>query len=430
MHDLQRPPRQTALLILILGALTTLGPFSIDMYLPGFPAIAGDLGVPVARVALSLSSFFVGISAGQFLYGPLLDRFGRKRPLYIGLTVYILASLGCTMVHSLGQLTLLRFLQAIGSCAAAVGSLAMVRDLFPVKDTAKGLSLLLLVVGASPMIAPTVGGYVTMAFGWQGVFFILAGLALLMLGTVGLYLQESFVPDTTLSLKPLPIIRNFWSVMSVRMFWTYALSGTAAFAALFAYVSGAPVVFMEYFHVGPRVFGWIFAALSVGFIGSGQLNRVLLRRRSSAQLVRSAMTLQLTASMVFLAGQLLGFLGLWQTLALLFTILCSTGITFPNASALALSPFSRQAGTAAALLGGLQTGLGALVSALMSLGKTSPMRTLALVMVLAAAAGLLLLLAGRRGLGPGEPGTAGEEQPALPVSGEPVAEPKEPVPLV
>lgn len=147
-------------LILLLGSLTALGPFSIDMYLPGFPAIAKDLGTTVAKVSLSLSGFFIGISAGQLLYGPLLDRFGRKKPLYIGLVVYIIASVGCAYATTIDALIALRCIQAIGSCAAAVASVAMVRDLFPVEENAKVFALLMLVVGVSPMVAPTVGGYV------------------------------------------------------------------------------------------------------------------------------------------------------------------------------------------------------------------------------------------------------------------------------
>ena len=153
--------------------LSAIGPFSIDMYLPGFPAIAADLHTTVAHVALSLSSFFIGISAGQFLYGPLLDRYGRKRPLYIGLSVYLLASIGCALCTSVDALIVLRLVQAIGGCAGMVAARAMVRDLFPVEENAKIFSLLMLVIGVSPIIAPTVGGYVTAAFGWHYIFIIL-----------------------------------------------------------------------------------------------------------------------------------------------------------------------------------------------------------------------------------------------------------------
>ncbi|MGV3640356.1 MAG: Bcr/CflA family efflux MFS transporter, partial [Adhaeribacter sp.] len=211
-------------LILILGTLTALGPFSIDMYLPGFPAIARDLDTNVAGVSLSLSSFFIGISAGQLLYGPLLDRFGRKKPLYAGLTVYILSSLACAFASTLDALIYLRFMQAIGSCAAAVASVAMVRDLFPVQDNAKVFSTLMLVVGVSPMVAPTVGGYVTAGFGWESVFLILAAMAVAILVAVRFGLPDGRPGDPAMSLKPRPILSNFLGVLREPRFYTYALA--------------------------------------------------------------------------------------------------------------------------------------------------------------------------------------------------------------
>src|SRR6202000_3360868 len=162
--------------ILILGLLTALGPFSIDMYLPGFEDIAKSLKTSVATVELSLSSYFIGISLGQLLYGPLLDRHGRKKPLYAGLTLYVVATIVCMQARDIHTLIVLRFIQAVGSCAAAVASMAMVRDLFGAKESAKVFSLLLLVVGASPMIAPTAGGGIVVNFGWRAVFLILAVL--------------------------------------------------------------------------------------------------------------------------------------------------------------------------------------------------------------------------------------------------------------
>lgn len=153
-------------MILILGLLSAIA-FSIDMYLPAFPSIAADLHTTVAHVGLSLSSFFIGISFGQLLYGPLLDRFGRKPPLYIGLSVYLLASISCALCTSADVLIALRLLQALGGCAGMVAARAMVRDIFPVHENAKIFSLLMLVVGVSPIIAPTLGSYVTSAFGWH-----------------------------------------------------------------------------------------------------------------------------------------------------------------------------------------------------------------------------------------------------------------------
>lgn len=354
-------------LILILGSLTALGPFSIDMYLPGFPAIAKDLHTTASKVSLSLSGFFIGISAGQLLYGPLLDRFGRKKPLFIGLTVYILASLGCAVSTSIDMLIVMRFVQAIGSCAAAVASVAMVRDLFPVKDSAKVFSLLMLVVGASPMIAPTVGGYVTAAFGWQTVFLILTGMGVAILTATVLWLPDSFKPDTSLSLKPKPILLNFLSVIREPQFYTYSLTGAIAFSGLFAYVSGSPLVFMEVFHTDEKVYGWIFAFLSVGFIGSSQLNTLLLRKYKSEQIINTALIFQLLISFTLAFASFNGLLTLTPTIILLFFFLCCIGLINPNAAALSLAPFSKNAGSASALMGAIQMGMGALISVVISL---------------------------------------------------------------
>ncbi|WP_138482884.1 multidrug effflux MFS transporter [Dyadobacter bucti] len=383
-------------LILILGSLTALGPFSIDMYLPGFPAIARDLHTTAAKVSLSLSGFFIGISVGQLLYGPLLDRFGRKKPLFIGLCVYIIASLGCSFTKSIDGLIMWRVVQAIGSCAATVASVAMVRDLFPVKDNAKVFSLLLLVVGVSPMIAPTVGGYVTAAFGWNAVFFILTGMGVAILAATVLWLPDSYKPDKSLSLKPRPILLNFLLVIKEPQFYTYSLTGAIAFAGLFAYVSGSPLVFMEVFHTDEKVYGWIFAFLSVGFIGSSQLNTLLLRRFKSEQVVNVALIAQAAIGMTFLAAALAGLLDLPTTLVFLFFFLCCVGLVFPNAAALSLAPFTKNAGSASALMGALQMGMGTLISIAISLFEVPSVVPMVTAMAGSAVLALLVLVAGRR----------------------------------
>src|SRR6201996_3001107 len=296
--------------ILILGSLTALGPFSIDMYLPGFPAIAKSFHTTTAQVSLSLSSFFVGISIGQVLYGPLLDRFGRKKPLYVGLTLYIITSIGCYFSTSIEMLILLRFVQAVGSCAAGVASMAMVRDIFPIKDNAKIFAFLILILGASPMIAPTVGGYVTQSWDWHIIFLILTCMAVAVLFAVIFGLPESYKPDKNYSLKPGPIISAFWTVAKEPQFYTYALTGSFAFAGLFVYVSGSPVVFMEVFKVSSKTYGWIFAGLSIGFIGSSQVNNLLMKKYKSEQIIMVASSIQVIVTVLFLTGAFLGWYGL------------------------------------------------------------------------------------------------------------------------
>lgn len=384
--------------ILILGSLTALAPFSIDMYLPGFPAIALDLHTSAAKVSLSLTGFFIGISAGQLLYGPLLDRFGRKKPLCTGLVVYILASVCCAYAHSINSLIVLRFVQALGSCAATVTAIAMVRDLFPVKDSAKVFSLLILVLGASPMVAPTAGGYLTAAFGWHSVFIVLTILGALVLLASIFFLPDVYKPDTTLSLKPLPIINNFLSVIKEPQFYTYAFTGAIAFAGLFAYVSGSPLIFMNVFGLSDKVYGWIFAFLSIGFIGSSQLNTLLLRKFTSEKIVSAALILYSIFGITFLVITLLGWLTLPVTIVFLFLILSMVGITNPNAASLSLAPFAKNAGSASALMGALQMGLGALISFLISLKDEPGALPLAAAMAGSGVLALSMLLIGRRNI--------------------------------
>jgi DHA1 family bicyclomycin/chloramphenicol resistance-like MFS transporter len=381
-----------------LGALSTISPFAIDMYLPAFPGIAAALHTSTAKVSLSISSYFVGLAAGQLFYGPLLDRFGRKLPLYAGLTLFIAASLLCLLSRTVGWLVAMRFLQALGGCAAQVASMAMVRDFFPVHETARIISLLILILGVSPLLAPTVGGYVALHLGWQWVFIALALVAFLILVICWWRLPEGHPPDPGISLRLAPICRNFAAVLRERQFLTYALAGAFSFSGLLVYVAGSPVIFMEVFHVSARTFGAIFAGLSVGFIGSNQINVLLLRRFSSEQIFRGALGVECPAASLFLAGTICGWFGLAPTLALLFISLASLGLAFPNAAALALAPFDRNIGSASAMLGFLQIGVSSIASA--SIGLFDSHRLLPVVLILAATSwtGLAILVVGRRKL--------------------------------
>jgi MFS transporter, DHA1 family, multidrug resistance protein len=382
--------------ILILGALVALGPFSIDMYLPAFPAIAKDLSTTTADVALSLSSFFIGISAGQLLYGPLYDRFGRKIPLIIGLSVYILASMFCVLTKNIEMLVVMRFVQAIGGCAAGVAATVSVRDLFPVEQNAKVFSLLMLVLGTSPMIAPTVGGYLSKALGWQSIFITLAVLALLMLLAVLFALPTVYKPNPAISLRPAPILRNFAAVIKVPQFYTYAGAGAVVFSGLFAYVSASPMIFMEMYKISGEMYGWIFALLSVGFIGSSQINSWMLKRYASEELIRVALMGQVVVSLIFLMGAFSGFLNLYITIGLLFLYLSALGFIAPNASALTMAPFAENAGSASSLMGASQLFLGALASIGITLFKTPTAVPLGVLMTIASLIALGIILFGRK----------------------------------
>ena len=383
-------------IIFILGSLSTLSPFAIDMYLAAFPQIAGGLHTTTARISLSVASYFAGLAAGQFIYGPLLDRFGRKRPLYAGLILFAVASLLCMGSHGEKWLIAMRFLQALGGCGAQVASMAMVRDFFPVQETARIISLLILILGVSPLLAPTVGGFVSMHLGWRWVFAILAMVALLNLAIVFWYLPEGHPPDATVSLHPLPVLRNFLAVLKVPQFTVFTLAGSFAFSGLLVYVAGSPIIFMEVFHVSARGFGLIFAGLAVGFIGSNQLNVLLLRKFSSVQIFRPALLAECPFTLLFLVGTHWHWFGLGATLVLLFIILSSLGLAFPNAAALALVPFDQHIGSASAMLGFLQIGVSGLAAASIGLLNSHDLLPVTVVLASTSWIGLAIFLLGRR----------------------------------
>ncbi|AEW00422.1 Bcr/CflA family drug resistance efflux transporter [Niastella koreensis] len=389
-------PTNRFYLILILGLLTAIGPFSIDMYLPAFPDIAKGLHTTVSQVMLSLSSFFIGISAGQFIYGPLLERYGRKKPLYAGLTIYLLASLGCALAASVQALIALRLLQALGGCVGMVAARAMVRDLFEVKENAKVFSTLMLVVAVSPIVAPTAGGYVTAILGWRWVFALLMIVNAFILAGIYFLLPESKKPDPNFSLKPRPIIKSFTSIIVHPQFYTYALTASISAAGMYAYISGSPSVFMDLFHVSEKQYGWIFALIAMGLIGSSQINSVLLRTYTSEQIIRIALACQTFVGLVMVTLTLLGFSELFITIFLIFLFLCCQGFTFPNASALSLAPFGHNAGSASALLGGIQMSIGACTSALVSVFQNNTALPMTGVMACCATGALTVLLVGRK----------------------------------
>jgi len=386
--------KQYITIILILGALATISPFSIDMYLPGFPAIARDLHTTIARVQLSLTSYLIGISAGQLFYGPLLDRFGRKMPLYLGLIIYIIASLGCALTQSADALIMMRFLQAVGGCAGMVAAQALVRDLFPVNKTAQAFSLLTLVIAVSPMVAPTVGGYVTAAFGWHSIFIILAVITGLILLGVFFVLPEGKSADASISLRPKPVLSNFFTVLKQPQFLIYTLAGGIATAAPFAYIAGSPDVFMNIYKVSEQEYGWIFAFLAFAMIGSTQLNHILLKKFRSEQIIQVTMYYQTAVGILLVVGAWYGWYGKYSLIVLLFIFLTGQGLTNPNASALSLAPFTKHAGSASALMGSFRMAIGGLVSAAVSVLHNNTILPMVVVMALCAVAGLLILYIG------------------------------------
>jgi DHA1 family bicyclomycin/chloramphenicol resistance-like MFS transporter len=384
------------LIVLMLGALSTVSPFSIDMYLPAFPEIARDLGTTPAKISLSVSGYFIGLALGQLFYGPLLDRFGRKMPLYAGMSLFIVASFGCATARTPELFIAFRLLQAVGGCVAQVGSVAMVRDFFPVEESAKILSLLFLVISVSPLFAPSIGSFLATTAGWQWIFAILGGFALAVMAVVALFLPEGHKPDPDISLEPRAILRGFGEVIQNRQFYTYAIGGAFSFAGLFVYVTGSPIIFIDTFHLDPRTYGLIFAGLACSFIGGSQINILLSRWHQDRKIFRAALIVQNLTMLVIVVGTAFNWYGLPAHIILLLLYLPCCGIAYPNAAAIALAPFTKNIGSASALLGFLQMGIGALASTGVGFLQSSSSLPIFIVMMATAIVGLAILLGNQR----------------------------------
>lgn len=359
--------RQQNILILILGAIAALGPFSIDMYLPAFSAIAEDLQTDVSQVSWTLASYFIGISVGQLIYGPIIDRFGRKRPLLIGLMIYLLAAIGCALSPDIYWLVVLRLFLALGGCVGMVASRAIVRDRFPLNETARVFSSLILVMGVAPILAPTIGGYVVAHGSWRYIFVFLALISLALILIIFFALGESRKPDPTTSLKLKSVSRGYLQVLQNKDFLLFGLAGSISMAGMFAYIAGSPVVFMDVYGLSEKAYGWIFGLNAFGFIMGSQLNRLLLKRRSSLKLTYFTSGLLLLTGALLVAAHFSSYLPVTLLVILLFSYMFFMGFINPNTTALALQPFTERVGIASALVGSFRMISGAIASAFISL---------------------------------------------------------------
>lgn len=378
-------------LALILGTLSAFGPFSIDMYLPGLPAIANEFNVTTAVIQQTLAVFFIGLAVGQTIYGPIADRIGRRPPLIFGCILYTAACIGCAFVPSVQQLIVLRLIQALGACAGVVITRSMVRDLFDEQESARMYSFLMLVMGLAPITAPLLGGQLLIHFGWRAIFITLAGFGLLCLALVLFALHETLPPERRNQSGLGAVLRNYWLLLGERTFMGYAIAGGLASSAMFAYISGSPFVFIELNGVAPEHFGLLFGTNAVGLIGAAQFNRYLLLRYPAAKILTFALAITGSAGLILLALTVTGWGGFPGMLIALFITIASTGLVGPNATALAMGPHAGRAGSAAALLGATQFLLGATAGALVGFldnGTALPMTS---VVALCGVSGFLVL---------------------------------------
>ncbi len=366
------PVKATWIIEVLLGALTAVAPLSIDMYLPALPSIARDFAVNLDAVQYSLASFFVGLAIGQLITGPMLDRFGRKRPLMLGLALFSIGAAASGLSISVEGLIFARFVQALGGAAALVASRAIVRDLVSGMEAARMLSRMMVIMGVAPIVAPLIGGWVLGVSSWRYIFLILV-----ILGGLAWIACAFLLPETApVSHQKESPQRQFSTLLRDSDFMRAALVGAFGSAGMFAYIAGSPFVFIELFGVSADNFGWIFGANAAGLILFSQINRALVGRFPFEAVLKGAVILGALASIVLVAFGSSKDVGIWGILPPLFVFVASRGMVGPNATVLALENHGARAGTASALLGALQFGIAASAAATVSLlhdGTALPM---------------------------------------------------------
>lgn len=356
-----------ALLTLVLGGFVALGAFTIDMYLPALPTLTEELGTTPATAQLTLTGTLVGLALGQLVLGPLSDALGRRRPLVAGTALYVVASLLVLVAPNVAVLGALRLLQGVGCAAGSVIAMAVVRDLFDGRAAATMLSRLMLVLGAAPVLAPTIGGELLRVTSWRGIFAVLAAYGVLLLAVGALALRETLPAERRQTRGVGGTLRTYRALLRDRTYVGLVLVAGLTMAGLFSYVSGSAFVFQEQFGLDEQQFALLFGAGAVWLIGATQLNPVLLRRWSPAQILVAGTLGGASAGAVLVVVAATGAGGLPGVAVPLWAVLAANGLALPNAPALALSRHGEAAGSAAALLGAVQFGVGAAVSPLVGL---------------------------------------------------------------
>ncbi|RAS27056.1 MULTISPECIES: multidrug effflux MFS transporter [unclassified Pseudomonas] len=362
-------------MVLILGALSAFGPLAIDFYLPAFPAMAQAFATDEKHIQATLAAYFLGLSIGQLAYGPVADRFGRRKPLLFGVALFTLASLACAYAPNLDTLIVARFVQALGGCAGMVLSRAIVSDKCDPVASAKVFSQLMLVMGLAPILAPMLGGVLVNVSGWQSIFLALSLFSAASLFAVSLGLPESL--PAHMPRQPLSgALRQYLRLLADRVFMGHALTGGIAIAGMFAYIAGSPFVFIKLYGVPAEHYGWLFGTNAAGFILVAQVNARLLAKRGPAFLLVRAVWLYLAAGLVLLGVAALRPAQLWPLLVPLFVCIASLGCIIPNASACAMSGQGARAGSASALMGCVQFSVAAGAASLVGVlhdGSAVPM---------------------------------------------------------
>lgn len=373
--------------------MAAFGPFAIDMYLPAFPRIAKSLGAPMEMVQLTLAIFLLGLAAGQILWGTLSDYAGRRAPLLFGCCLFGCMAAVCATAESIYVLLPARFFMGLGGSAGVVLSRAVVRDLFDQKKAALFFSMIMIVGGIAPVVAPFLGSVLLAHYDWRAIFWTISAFSVICIAAILRNVPETLPRHNRLRGRLRDVLRAYRGIVLDRRFAGPALAIGCTAGMLFAYIANSAFIFLELFRVRPQYFGFLFATNSIGLYLGGQSNRWFLRRFSPEQLLRSAIRVNLCASLLLVGCAWTGIGGFPAFFAVLFVCLSTLGVILPNATAVTMEPFAAQAGSASALLGIFQYAMGATGSALVGIfsnGTAVPMAILFAAYGLAAA-GMLAL---------------------------------------
>jgi DHA1 family bicyclomycin/chloramphenicol resistance-like MFS transporter len=384
-------------LVLVLGALIALGPLTIDMYLPAFPSLAEDLAASDSAVQLTLTGMLGGLAVGQLVIGPLSDALGRRLPLLVGLATHAVASLLCAVAPSILLLSGVRVVQGFAGAAISVVAMATVRDLFTGVAVAKLMSRLMLVIGLAPILAPSFGGLILQWTDWRGIFVVLAAAAVLLIGVAVLGLQETLPEHRRRPVGLLPTLRTYRSLLRDTTFVALVFMGGLMFSSLFIYVSGASFVLQGAYGLDEQTFGLVFGANAAALTLFSQLNPFLIRRFGPTNVLTGAILLSISASAALVVTGGTGLGGLAGVLIPLGVVLGAAGLALPNTPALAMTRHGEAAGTAAAMLGCVQFGVGAVVAPLVGLiGSDSALPMGAVMLAVTLLAAVLMFTVVRR----------------------------------
>ncbi|HAM61873.1 MAG: multidrug effflux MFS transporter [Psychrobacter sp.] len=368
--------------IMMLGLIVAIGPLSIDMYLPALPAMADDFGVSTAFMANSVPAYFVGLVFGQLIYGPLSDRVGRVKPLYFGMALYVVASIVCATTSSEYVLFAGRTVQALGACVGAVVTRAAIRDRLTAKQTAKAFSIMILVMGLAPILAPSLGALFLQFFDWHSIFWFLAAFGMLNLLLTKFFFFETLSEENRNARPAKEVLSQYWDLLKDPRFNYPAIGGGLLMGAMFVYISSASELIMDTYGVSATHFGWLFGMNAAGFVGLTQLNQWLTNRFRILSILRFGTMMQvISAAALFIIGLIFGT-DAWLPLVLgcIFFCIAGLGLTQPNASAIALAFQKTRAGMASAMQGSLMFSVGIFGGLLLNLFPVNPVLKIGIAM--------------------------------------------------